>query len=77
MNVFGEKVTLLTRVFSPLMFMDIQIIIVGIIIWAAFFYAGKALLGKIKSFSARKSCDADCGCVPKSKTQNLFIQIKR
>ena len=50
-----------------LRFMDFQTIIVGIMILLAASYVGKAIFGKIKSFSPKQTCDSDCGCGVKDK----------
>jgi hypothetical protein len=56
--------------------MDIQAIIVGLIILAAFLYVAKIIFRKAKSFSADKSCASDCGCGSTSKNEKPFTQIK-
>ncbi len=48
--------------------MDAQNIIVAVIIIAAALYVGQILWRKIKGFSAKSSCEADCGC-GKSKSK--------
>jgi hypothetical protein len=47
--------------------MDFQIVIVGVIILLALLYVGRAIFGKIKSFSPNQSCGSDCGCGVKDK----------
>jgi hypothetical protein len=47
--------------------MDIQTVIVTLIIFAAFVYAGNMLRHKIKAFKPKgNSCGADCGCEGKN-----------
>jgi len=42
--------------------MDAQSITVLIILLAALAFGGVILTRKVRAFSAKKSCDADCGC---------------
>ena len=43
-------------------FMNFQMIIVLVIIAAAFVYAGVLVAKKTKSFSPKSDCGGDCGC---------------
>ncbi|HEX8289249.1 MAG TPA: FeoB-associated Cys-rich membrane protein [Pyrinomonadaceae bacterium] len=56
--------------------MDIQTIIVSGIILAALFYVGMMSWGKIKSFSPKNACGADCGCESSSRTSKLHLKLK-
>jgi flagellar basal body-associated protein FliL len=47
--------------------MDIQIIIVMIIVFAAAAYVGQMIWRKAKSAAKNSSCAADCGCESKAK----------
>jgi hypothetical protein len=47
--------------------MDIQTIIVTIIIFAAFVYAGRQIWRKAMSATKKSSCAVDCGCEGKAK----------
>ncbi|MEP6902028.1 MAG: FeoB-associated Cys-rich membrane protein [Actinomycetota bacterium] len=54
--------------------MNIQSIIVGIILLAAFIYVGNILRQKVKSFKPKDaSCGADCGCGAKEKNEAVKI----
>lgn len=47
--------------------MDIQIIIVMIIVFAALVYVGRMIWRKAKSASKHSACASDCGCENKAK----------
>ncbi|MGI8469241.1 MAG: FeoB-associated Cys-rich membrane protein [Pyrinomonadaceae bacterium] len=49
--------------------MNVQNIIVAIIILSALVYVGSILLRKVKSFSSKSGCGADCGCDGKQKSK--------
>ncbi|MGI9035089.1 MAG: FeoB-associated Cys-rich membrane protein [Pyrinomonadaceae bacterium] len=49
--------------------MNVQNIVVAIIVLFALVYVGSILLGKIKSFSSKSGCGADCGCEGKQKSK--------
>jgi len=51
--------------------MNWQSIVVGIIILLAFLYVAKMVWQRVKSFSPKSGCGADCGCEAKSNQKSL------
>lgn len=48
-------------------YMDWQLIIVGLVIGIAVFFIGRRTLNKISAARKSSACDLDCGCGSKSK----------
>lgn len=55
--------------------MDWQAAVVGIIIIFALLYTVKLVWGKVKSFSSKSACRADCGC--EAKTNRKFSDSRK